>query len=514
METENYSKQRIVKNSLFLYLRMFVTMWFNLWATRLVLSNLGVDDMGVFGVVGGIVSMFAVLANGVTIGVQRFLTFELGKGGSRANGVFVTSMNIILLMAVFLVVMLEVGGLWYLYTYANLPTDRITSAVWVLQFSIVASVVSMLSIPYNALVIAHERMGAFSVISLIQVLLNWGAAWSLALVATERRLTMYGVLLMLVAIVVWLLYVVYCRHHFEESRYKLKVDKAIFREIGIFTGVTTSSNILQTLSSQGLILVINTVFGVAVNAVYMIALQLKNAILSFGLNIFKAVSPQITKTYAAGDDVHFRQLVYSGSKMEVYMVLFIMLPFLFKTDYILHLWLGTVPAYTVAFTRCMVFLSVTYAMFEPIRTAVLASGHIRRFLLIPDMFYFVVTLVGAYAVGKITGSPQSMILTVVCVEIATCVLRVWYAIDACQFKVSALMRHILFPCAVVTVLGLIAAYGLSQCFADSLALFLVYLIVNSLVLLVLILLFGLSSAERAFVRKSVIGALNKRNSSR
>ena len=379
-----YSKQRIVRNTGLLYGRMLLTVWFNLWATRLTLANLGVDDLGVFGVVGSVVSMFAVFSNGLTTAVQRFITYELGRGEKgEVDRVFSTSLNVLLLLALATVIIIEPVGLCLINHKLNIPEGSLTAAHWVFQFTVLAFLFEIIAIPYNALVIAHEKMDAFAAISILKVLLTCAAAWSLSLFSSGR-LIVYGALMAAIAIFIRIIYQVYCHRHFAEARYHISIDRAKMGEISRFAGVSTLGGILYTISGEGIMLVINWTFGVAINAVYTIALQLKNMILSFALNLFKAIQPQITKTYAEGAlDVH-RRLVYSGSKLEVYLIYFLMLPFLCRTEQIMALWLGDVPAYAVSYAQGIVFISLTYAAFEPIRTAVLATGRIVKFMLIPD----------------------------------------------------------------------------------------------------------------------------------
>lgn len=403
--SDNFNKNRIVKNSLLLYVRMLFTMWLNLWTTRLVLANLGVEDMGVYGVVGSIVGLATVFTGGVTNAVQRFITFESGKTDGNTNLVFCTSLNVIFLLSVVVFILLESVGVYMLYYSVNIPANSMNAASWVLQLSILTCVVNLISIPYNALVIAHERMNAFAVISILQVVLTFCAVYTLSWF--DNRLLVYGIMMATVSIIIRIFYQIYCHYKFDESRYHFIIDKEQLKQLGKFTGVSTASGAIQIVSSQGIIFVINWTFGVAINAVYNISLQLKNSILSFALNLFKAISPQITKTYANNEIETHRKIVYSGSKMEAYLIFFIMIPFLFRTEFIMHMWLGKVPSYAVEFAMCAVFISLTYALFEPIRTSVLATNKITKFMIVPEFFYLLVMPMG-YFVSKIWGNPGTV----------------------------------------------------------------------------------------------------------
>lgn len=501
--TEGLDKKRLAKNSALLYVRMLFTMWLNLYATRLTLANLGVDDLGVYGVVGSIVSLTGVLGNGATNAIQRFITFELGKDRGNPNAVFCTSLNLIFGISILMLLLLEVGGLWMLFHKVQIPTDSIDAAFWVFQLSVFTCLINLVSIPYNALVIAHEKMSAFAGISILQVVLNCAAAYCLSLFSSER-LVWYAIFMATVGFLVRMIYQVYCRRKFSESRYHFEVRKDLLKNLGKFAGVSTLSGVLQTVAGEGLVFVINMTLGVAVNAVYMIALQLKNSILSFAMNIYKAVSPQITKTYAAGDHEHHKALVYGGSRMAVYMLFLIFFPFMFNTEYIMHLWLGKVPPYTVEFAQATAVLAVTYAAFEPIRSAVLATNRITKFMLIPDSFYLLAVLPIGFFVGKYWMSPVVLIWSIVIIDALACVLRVYFAVKQTVLSANALIFSVLWPIMQVAIgMGLILYVSGLLFSACSIAGMLAFLGVSSASTIVLVLLIDKDLRDNAIavVRK-------------
>lgn len=505
--SENFNKGRIVKNTILLYARMLFTVWLNLYATRLVLDNLGIEDMGVYGVVGSIVSIFTVFTSGITNAVQRFITFELGRKEGDTNKVFCSSLNVIFLMAAALLVLLEVGGLWVLNHKINIPPESTESAFWVFQLSVLTCIVNLISIPYNALVIAHEKMDAFAGISILQVVLTCAAAYCLSLFP-DNRLLWYAILMAVISVLVRILYQVYCHIKFEEAHYHFDLDRNILKGIGKFAGVSTISGVLQMVTTQGLVFVINWTFGVAINAVYTIALQLKNSILSFALNINKAVSPQITKTYASGEEEAHKKLVYGGSKLEVFLIYFIMIPFLFRTEYIMELWLGEVPSYAIEFAQCIVFISLTYAAFEPIRTAVLATNKITKFSIVPETFNIAVLPVG-YIVSHLTNNPFFLIIVIVGFDILTCAIRVYYAGKVSLIKLRALFYQIILPCAIVAILSGFVCWGISSILSSDLKGLMILLVVHSVILAGIIYEVGLSKHERGMIRTFVNRMIKK-----
>lgn len=499
--SENFNKNKILKNTLFLYLRMLFTMWLNLYATRLVLANLGVEDMGVYGVVGSITTMFTVFVSGITSAIQRFITFELGKKEGNTNKVFCTSLNVLFIASIILFILLEVIGVWILNNKINLPKNSTDAAFYVFQLSIFTCIVNLISIPYNALIIAHEKMNAFAIISIIQVILTCLSAYLLS-IFNENRLLIYASSITIISLLIRLIYQVYCHLKFSETKYRFSIDKSLISEISKYAGVSTVSSILQLIANQGITFVINWTFGVAINAVYNISLQLKNSILSFSLNLLKAISPQITKTYASGELEAHKKLVYTGSKMEVFLIYIIMIPFLFKTEYIMKLWLGNIPEYTVSFVQCTVFISLTYSAFEPIRTSVFATGRITNFMIIPDCFYILVLPI-SYIISKIFNNPSYMIVSIVFMDIITCVLRTHLASKVTIIENTEFCNNVIFPCLKVGAISSLLCYLISQIISDNIIGLLMLVLTNFLLLLFLIYFLGINSQEKLYINKIV-----------
>lgn len=469
-------------------------MWLNLYATRLVLKNLGVEDMGVYGVVGSIVSLFSVFTIGITYTVQRFITFELGKIKGDVNKVFCTSLNIIILISAFILVFLESVGIWFLFNCVNIPQVSMQAAFWVYQMSVLTCIVNLISIPYNALVIAHEKMDAYATISILHVILTCASAYCISFFESERLL-IYALLMAIVSILIRIIYQIYCRYMFEESIFHFVIDRSTMKEMGSYAGVSTISEILYVLYSQGLVLVINLTIGVAINAVYSIALQLKNSILSFAYNIFKAVSPQITKTYANEDIETHLNLVYSTCKIQVYMLYFVLIPFLFQTEYIMRLWLGDIPPYMVVFAKISIFMCLTNAILEPIRTAVNATGRILMYSLIPNIFYFF-SLFLTYLLIIWSQNPISLILSVVVVDLIAFVFHIYYAMDVTLLLFNELCMKVLIPVIVVAIGDIAICYTISFYMQETIISLLFFLFINAILLLMIIYFVGISKRER------------------
>ena len=507
--SETFSKNRIIKNSATLYVRMMFTMVLNLLTTRFVLAALGVEDMGVYGIVGSIVSIFTVFVSGLLSSAQRFITYELGKPDGDVRKVFNTSTNLILLLSLALFVVMEIGG-WLMVEYGlNIPDERVTAAHWVLQFSIFTCILNLNTTVYNALLIAHERMTAWAVISIVQVVFSCGAAYSLVCFAENERLVWYAAFALIVQVMVQILYMSYCKRQFTESRYQRHIDKPLVREMACFAGASTFSGILQMVIAQGITLILNWTYGVAVNAVYNIGLQVKNAVLSFGLNVQKSVSPQITKTYAAGEYDRHCKLVYTGSKLGIYMTMFIFIPFCLRSHYILELWLGQVPPYTSAFTVGFVFQSLLYAGFEPFRTAVLATGRVGRFFIYSELVHMLV-LPLAYMAGICSDNPTSMVMVIVAMEFVYCGAMVWLGTRVSKIGVRAMLFYVALPVAVVLFVSFAINWFISQYIPQGLCGLAVVVAACCIVTAITVYVVGLSRQERSMVKnvsKAMVGKL-------
>ena len=508
--SENFSKERIIKNSLLLYVRMLFTMWLNLYATRLTLANLGIEDMGVYGVIGSIVSLFTVFTGGITSAVQRFITFELGLKDGQPNKVFCSSLNVIFILSGLMLVLLEIGGLWMLENKVNIPEVSRDASFWVFQLSVLTCLVNLISIPYNALIIAHEKMNAFAVISIIQVVLNFLAAYCLSLFESNRLL-LYAVMLAAASVFVRMLYQVYCHRKFDEAHYHWGIDWATIKQISKFTGVSTMSGMLEIITSQGIVFVINLTFGVAVNAVYSIALQLKNSIWAFALNVQRAIAPQITKTYAKRELELYEKLIYSGSKLEIYLILLIMIPFLFRTHEIMRLWLGEVPKYMEIFSQSIVFVTLLHVAMGLMHEAVFATNRIFKYLIVPNSIYLFAIPIG-YGIGKYTGNPNIFIIVIVIINALSILMRVIYVQKVTCLTIRKILIKIFFPSIVIACYSTLCCYIFTLFLGKSLVDILTLFILNGIALLFMIPIVGLSKQERVqigYLMHKIMKIVNK-----
>lgn len=375
------NNKRIAKNTLLLYFRMLLLMVVSLYTSRVTLAALGVEDYGIYNVVGGVVAMFSMLSGSLSAAISRFITFELGRGDKeRLKTVFSTSVNIQIGLAIIIMVLAEIGGVWFLNCKMNIATERLLAANWVLQCSIITFMINLISVPYNAAIIAHERMSAFAYISILEAILKLLVVY-LLYVTLYDRLIVYAVLLCLVAIALRLIYGIYCKRNFEECTYHFIYDKSILRSMTGFAGWNFIGVASGALRGQGVNIVINLFCGAAVNAARAISFQVNNAVNSFASNFMTAINPQITKSYASGNYGYMIRLIFQGARLSYYLLLFISLPLILEADTVLKLWLEEVPEHTTLFVQLILVFGMEEALSNPLITAMLATGDIKKYQL-------------------------------------------------------------------------------------------------------------------------------------
>ena len=374
--------KRIARNTMLLYFRMLLTMLVSLYTSRVVLNALGVEDYGIYNVVGGLVAMFGILSGSLSVAISRFITFELGKGDlEKLKRIFCTSINIQIILIAIITVLLETIGIWLLNAKMVIPEERLTAANWVFQFSVVTFALNLLSVPYNAVIIAHEKMSAFAYISIIDCTLKLIVAFIIAYNPFDK-LVYYGLLIMIVGAINRSIYAIYCKRHFEEATYKMIFDKGLMKEMFGFAGWSMFGTSSALLRDQGGNLLINIYYGPAVNAARGIAMQVNTAILSFVNSFTTAVNPQITKSYASGDNEYMLKLAFQSTKFSFFIMWVISLPILITTPFLLNLWLVEVPEHTVNFIRLVVIFSMSEVLQNSLITMLLATGKIKTYQLI------------------------------------------------------------------------------------------------------------------------------------
>lgn len=507
------NNKRIAKNTLLLYVRMLFTMAVSLFTSRVILNTLGVEDYGINNVVGGIVTMFSVLSGSLSSSISRFITFELGKGNiERLKTIFSTGVNIQLGMSVLIIIIAEAVGIWFLNTKMNIPTDRMVAANWVFQCAILTFVLNLLSVPYNAAIIAHEKMSAFAYISVVEVSLKLIFVYML-MISPFDRLETYAVLLLLVGAVIRFIYGYYCKRHFEECTYHFVFDKPVLKEMTGFAGWNFLGNGAYMLNTQGVNILMNLYFGVAVNAARGIATQVDAALKQFVNNFTTAVNPQITKSYAQGDLDYMHKLVCRSAKFSAFLMMFFAVPIILETNTILTIWLKTVPDYAVIFLQWIIISSfMDTVLANSLVTSMFATGKIKRYQII-------VTTVGclvfplSWIAFKLGFEPQVGYILYFIIYTILLFVRLYLLKDMVKLPVMMYIREVLYKLAPIIVVGF-AIPGILILTMDAgwLRLILVCLL-SVLVTAASEYFIGLSNKEKNFVAekiKLVIGKIKSK----
>lgn len=506
------NNKRIAKNTLLLYVRMLFTMAVSLFTSRVILNTLGVEDYGINNVVGGIVTMFSVLSGSLSSSISRFITFELGKGNiERLKTIFSTGVNIQLGMSVLIIIIAEAVGIWFLNTKMNIPTDRMVAANWVFQCAILTFVLNLLSVPYNAAIIAHEKMSAFAYISVVEVSLKLIMVYML-MISPFDRLETYAVLLLLVGAVIRFIYGYYCKRHFEECTYHFVFDKPVLKEMTGFAGWNFLGNGAYMLNTQGVNILMNLYFGVAVNTARGIATQVDAALKQFVNNFTTAVNPQITKSYAQGDLDYMHKLVCRSAKFSAFLMMFFAVPIILETNTILTIWLKTVPDYAVIFLQWIIISSfMDTVLANSLVTSMFATGKIKRYQII-------VTTVGclvfplSWIAFKLGFEPQVGYILYFIIYTILLFVRLYLLKDMVKLPVMMYIREVLYKLAPIIVVGFsIPGILILAMDAGWLRLILVCLL-SVLVTAASEYFIGLSNKEKNFVAekiKLVMGKIKK-----
>lgn len=384
------NNKRIAKNTMILYLRMLCTVGISFYTSRVILSNLGVSDFGLYNVIGGLVSMFYMITSTLSAAISRFLTYELGqKDLKNLRNTFSTSINIQLLISILIIILSETIGLWFINNKMNIVHDRIWAANWIYQFTMVSFIIEMISVPYNASIIAHEKMKAFAYVTIYSVIIKLGIALVLSISPIDK-LIFYGILMTLMSLSTQFLYWWYCNRNFEECHYTFSINKEKFKQMFQFAGWSFFSSSSMMLCGQGVNILLNLFLGTPINAARGLAVQVDGTVKAFANNFTMAFSPQITKSYAQGDLEYTKDLVYKGSKYSFLLFFIISFPLIMETDFFLKIWLKEIPPYTSQFIQLTLAYTFIDILLKPSTTLNNATGNIKQYQILTGIAQFLV----------------------------------------------------------------------------------------------------------------------------
>ena len=505
MSNQYANNKRIAKNTLLLYFRMLFIMGVNLYTTRVIIKALGVEDYGIYNVVGAFVAMFSMLSGSLSAAISRFITYELGQDNiDKLKKVFSSAITIQIGLVLIIIILTETLGLWFLNVKMEISPERINAANWVYQFSVLTFAVNLISIPFNASIIAHEKMSAFAYISILEVVGKLLVAYSIVITPIDR-LVHYGLLLMFINIVIFSVYGFYCKRKFAECTYQFIYDRTLLKKMFSFAGwnfIGASAGVLRT---QGVNIVINLFYGATINAARGISVQVNSAVTSFASNFMTALNPQITKSYAAGDYNYMNKLLFQGARLSFYMLLFLSLPIIIEAKTILTVWLKLVPEHAVGFVQLILIFAMCEAISGPLITAMLATGNIKKYqiiiggtnLLNLPISYFLLKLFGFETFPEIT-MVVAIVLSVICL-----LERLWLMREMINLDSIGFLKTVVFNIIVVSVVAAIVPYLIHTFTKENIYLSFANIIICVLSSAIVIFFIGCSSQERKYVLSKV-----------
>lgn len=508
------NNKRIAKNTILLYFRMLITMLVGLYTSRIVLATLGIEDYGLYNVVGGIVVVLSFLNGAMASSTQRYLNYELGVNNlDGLKKVYTTSMIIHIGVAVATILLAETIGLVFLNTYMNISPDRIGAANWVYQFSIATFVLNVISVPYNATIIAHEKMSAFAYISIVEVMLKLIVAVLISH-APFDALIYYALLILIVGLIVRFIYGYYCRRYFEECRIEqYKVDCNLLKSMLSFSTWTIFGNLAFIFHTQGVAIVVNMFFGVAVNAAQGISNQVNSIVSGFVQNFMTAMKPQVVKSYAMGNIEDLHRLVLTGSRFSFFLVLLFVVPLTLEAPFFLSVWLKEVPEYTVIFIRLILFVTLFDSFNSLLNAAKGATGNIKKYMIVQTSIS-IMHLPVSWILFKIGYAPYYTLFVYLVLVVIMQITRIWFVCRAINLSMKKFYMDVVARCLLVMSMAYLFPYTLYYYMQTDLWGVVIVCLFSVVSCILSISFLGLKKYERVSVLTMIHKKLNLNKSSR
>ena len=494
----NESNKRIAKNTMFLYIRMIVIMLVSLYTSRIVLIYLGIEDFGIYNVIGGVIVLLGFLHTALTNASQRFITFEIGRNdNAQLKKTFSLIMTSHFIISLVIFLLAETIGLWFVNTQLNIAVERMTAVNWVFQFSVFTFIINIIRVPYNATVVAYEEMSFFALVSIFETGLKLAVVFLLPIINFDK-LSVYGGLMFFVPLLSTFIYKAYCNKKFKISKYKFEWDKKLFQQLTSFSGWSMMGATANIGALQGGNILLNLFTGVVANASFGIATQVSTAVSTFSSNLLIAFNPQIIKNYSIGDKDNMFKLIIRASSFSSYLVLLIAIPFLLNTNIILNLWLKNVPEYAVVFCQLMIIYQMIDVIQAPLGTLINATGKIKVYHLWLSALLILNIPISWYLL-KIGWEPYWVLLIRVGLNFISSIIRTIYAGYLVNFPSWTYFTTVILKFFMVSV----PAFGLSilikQFYNTGISGFIYTSSISIIVTGLIIYLVGINKNERAFI---------------
>ena len=459
--------RRIAKNTLFLYIRMFFAMGVSLYTSRVILDTLGIIDYGIWNVVAGVIAMFSFLNTSMSTATSRFLMFELGKDNKDGvQKVFSSACTIHLLVALLVMILGETVGLWFLYNKLVIPEERLFASFIVYQITILSTMIGITQVPYNASIMANEKMDVYAYIEMANICLRLLIVFALIILPFDK-LIVYGILTLIVSFSIAMTYRFYCSYHFFGCKYILSKDWAVIKPMLSFSGWDLYGNLSVVARTQGVNMLLNMFFTVAMNAASGIASQVQGAVMGFAGNVVQAFRPQIVKSYASADYGRMSQLISKAAQYTTMLLLLFTIPLCMEIDYVLSLWLKKVPNYAAIFCVYTLAFNIFTNIAGCVVYGIHATGKVKRVCVINGTIYLLVIPI-SYISYKLGGEPQiAFIFNVLAVVLGMLSNIYTLHIYVPEFKIKSFITSSLFKPVLITIVVISASSAVNVLMQSS-----------------------------------------------
>ena len=496
MPQATLSNKRIVKNTLFLYIRMLLIMGISLYTSRVVLDKLGIEDYGIYGLVGSAITIFSFISGPMIAATQRFLNYSLGKNDkTETQKVFNASLIIHIGIALFVIILAETIGLYFLENKMVIPTNRSDAAFWVYQYAVISTVFLVITYPYNAAINAHEKMDVFAYVSILDTTLRLTVVYLLTF-SPDDNLTFYALLTMVVQIIIAAIYFIYCKLHFSETRFKInQIEWSLYKSIISFSGWNLLGNIANVCLTQGTNILLNLFFGPTLNTPKGLATQVQGAINQLCTNFQTAQNPQIVKSYAIGELEYMKNLIFRSSRISFYLTFVLALPILMKTEFVLSIWLKEIPTFTIPFIQYTMLFSIIQSLASPLLTGSMATGNVKRIMSVIAIFFWSIIPLG-YMAFHLGGSPTSIFAIQLILFIIAHYMRIRIVGKQLGFSIEEYWHRVLSSTCCIAFISTFIALLLRMYMESGLITNLAYLFIIEMFLLTCIWFIGLQKDEK------------------
>ncbi len=506
MSENQLKSKRILKNTLFLYIRMIFLLFVTLFTSRVLLDKLGFVDYGIYNLVGGVAAMFVFFSSSLVNATQRFLNVELGKNDlNKANVIFNQHLLLYIIIAVIVVILSETLGVWFVRNELILPVERIDAAVYVFRFTMYSLALSLVGIAFDAEIIAHEDMNVYSYIGLFEGFSKLLIVYLISVTSIDR-LVVYAFLVLVVTILTQTFYMCYSLKSYKECSLRWVYNKVVIKETFSLVGWNFVGTAVYAINDSGVNILLNLFFGPIVNAARAISYQVNAAVNNFSTNFFVSVRPQIVKSYATGDFNYLMTLFWSSSKYSFFLLWLICFPLMINVDYILYLWQGELPQYTSVFTILILVYSLINVLNNPVWSVALAVGKLRRYICLGSGVFLMIFPV-AYIALKLGLEPY-WVFIIMCVVRAIYLFVVLYIIkEYIPFSFGMYWQEVVFPISKVVAISLLFSFLFPM--VNGIAMLFVFVSMQLILVLILIYILGLKSEERVKISSFVKEKLHR-----